>query len=156
MSEANIISLAVWDVSLPVVAGEMFAIKVGAKAADARALAGRGIAVSDASGAMVASGTLGDAPWLGTEALYWAALDVPAPAMPQVTAFQVRRVDAPGEAEAVVMVFTVVAAAEAEHSLTVKITERDTAKPLADVEVRLGPPMHAPTNWPRRTARVQK
>ncbi len=139
VSEANIISLAVWDAAVPVVAGETFAIKVGAKAADAHALAGLRIAVSDASGAMVASGTLGDAPWPGTEALYWLALSVSAPAMPQVTAYQVQLVDAPDEAEVVATAFTVVAATKPEHSVAVNITERDTAKPLADVEVRLGP-----------------
>ena len=145
VSEANSISLAVWDAALPVVAGEPFAIKVGAKAADARVLAGCHIAVSDASGAMVASGTLGDKPWPGTEALYWLALDVPAPAMPQVAAYQVRLVDASGETEAVATEFTVVAAAKPEHSVAVSITERDTLKPLADVEVRLGP-FHARTD----------
>ena len=145
VSEANSISLAVWDAPVPVVAGETFAIKVGAKAADARALTGCGIAVSDASGAMVASGNLGDAPWPGTEALYWLALSVPAPATPQLAAYEVRLVDAPGEAEAAATAFTVVAAARPEHSVAVKITERDTSKPLADVEVRLGP-FHARTD----------
>ena len=145
VSEAYAISLAVWDAPVPVVAGETFAIKVGAKAADARALAGCRIAVSDASGAMVASGTLGDSPWPGTEALYWLALDVPAPAAPQVAAYEVRLVDAPGEAGAAATAFCVVAAAKPEHSLAVEITERDTLKPLANVEVRLGS-FHARTD----------
>ncbi len=144
VSEATAISLAVWDAAVPVVAGETFAVKVGAKAADARALAGRHIAVSDASGAVVASGDLGEAPWPGTEALYWLALDVPAPAAPQVAAYEVRLADTPGEAEAAATAFTVVAAARPEHNVAVKITERDTSKPLADVEVRLGP-FHART-----------
>ena len=145
VSEANTISLAVWDAALPVVAGDMFAIKVGAKAADARALAGCRIAVSDRNGATVASGMLGDAPWPGTEALYWLALSVPAPAAPQVAAYQVRLVDVPGATEAVATAFSVVAAAGPEHSLAVKVTERDTSEPLANVEVRLGP-FHARTD----------
>ena len=49
MNEANAISLAVWDAALPVVTGETFAIKVGAKAADARTLAGCRIAVPASS-----------------------------------------------------------------------------------------------------------
>ena len=64
---------------MPVVAGEKFAIKVGAKSSSGRALAGGRVEVSDAQGAVVASATLGDAPWPGTEALYWTALEVPAP-----------------------------------------------------------------------------
>jgi hypothetical protein len=145
MSEANIISLAVWDAPVPVVAGEPFALKVGAKAADARTLAGLRIAASDASGSVVASGTLGDAPWPGTEALYWAELSVPAPAAPQVAAYQVRLTAARGEAQAAATEFTVVAAAKPEHRVAVTITDRDTSKPLANVEVRLGP-FHARTD----------
>ncbi len=64
---------------MPVVAGETFSIKVGAKSASGRALAGVSRSATR-SGAVVASGTLGEAPWPETEALYWTALDVPAPA----------------------------------------------------------------------------
>ena len=75
---------------MPVVAGERFTIKVGAKSASARALAGGRVEVCDATGTVVASGALGDAPWPGTEALYWTALDVPAPARPTVAEYAVR------------------------------------------------------------------
>ena len=80
MSNQETISLAVWDVPMPAVAGETFSIKVGAKSSSGRALAGGRVEVSDAKGAVVASGALGGAPWADTEALYWTALDVPAPA----------------------------------------------------------------------------
>ena len=92
---SNTISLAVWDVPMPVVAGEKFSIKVGAKSASGRALAGCRVEVSDAAGTVVASGTLGDKPWPGTEALYWTALDVPAPAQQQLAEYAVRFIPAP-------------------------------------------------------------
>lgn len=141
MSDQNKTSLAVWDVPMPVVAGERFSIKAGAKSASKAKLAGTRIEVNDAAGAVVASATLGEAPLAGTEALYWATLDVPAPAKPQAAEYSVRLVSD----EAIATRFSVVAAAKPEHRLSVKVTERDTAEALAGVEIRLGP-FHARTD----------
>ena len=140
-------SLAVWDVPMPVIAGERFAIKVGAKSVSGRALAGFRVEVSDAAGAVVAIGTLGDAPFAGTEALYWTAFQVPAPAEEQLADYSVRLIPRPGEpaAEAVASRFSVAVAAKPEHKLHVKITERDTAAALGGVEIRLGS-FHARTD----------
>ncbi|HZD90928.1 MAG TPA: hypothetical protein VE224_12570, partial [Pseudolabrys sp.] len=136
VNDARTISLAVWEAPMPVLAGGTFSVKVGARAADGRALTGREIAVSDANGVTVAAGRLGAAPWPGTEALYWVELNMPAPAAPQVATFQVRSA---GEAYALATEFTVIAAGKPAHSVAVTITDRDTAEPLAAVEVRLGP-----------------
>src|SRR5205814_4776907 len=87
---SNTISLAVWDVPMPVVASEKFSIKVGAKTMPGHALAGCRIEVSDSSGAVVATGRLGEAPWPETEALYWAALDIPAPTQQRFAEYAVR------------------------------------------------------------------
>jgi hypothetical protein len=134
------ISLAVWDVPMPVVASEKFPIKVGAKSASGRALAGCRIEVSDANGAVVATGTLGDAPWPETEALYWAALNVPARGQQQFTEYAVRFMPDSGEPahDAMATRFSVAATAKPEHKLTVKVTEQTTAAALGDVEIRLG------------------
>jgi len=141
VNDKDTISLAVWDVPMPVVAGEKFWIKVGAKSAAKRKLAGCCVEVSNAAGTVVASGTLGDAPLAGTEALYWTTLDVPAPAKSQVAEYFVRLVSD----EAIATQFSVSAAAKPEHRLSVKITELDTAEALAGVEIRLGP-FHARTD----------
>ena len=124
-------SLAVWDVPMPAIAGEKFAIKVGAKGASGR------VEVIDSAGAVVASGAIGDAPWPGTEALRWVALELPAPKT-EITRYTVRC----GTSETW---FSVVAASKPEHTLTVQITERDTKEALAGVEIRLGP-FHARTD----------
>jgi len=50
---SNTISLAVWDVPMPVVTGEKFPIKVGVKSASGRAPVGGRVEVSDAAGAVV-------------------------------------------------------------------------------------------------------
>ena len=134
------ISLAVWDVPMPVVAGERFSIKVGAKSTSGRALAGCRVEVSDSTGAVVATGTLGETPWRETEALYWTALDVPAPAQRQFAEYAVRLIPDPGEPthEAVATRFSVTATAKPEHKLIVKVTEQTTAAALEGVEIRLG------------------
>jgi hypothetical protein len=145
VSSGQTISLAVWDVPLPVVAGERFSIKVGAKSGSGLALAGGRVEVSDAAGAVVASGALGDAPLAGTEALYWVALDVPAPREPDVAEYAVRFVPGDAAHHAVASRFTVAAAAKPTHTLTVTITERDSKEALGGVEIRVGP-FHARTD----------
>jgi hypothetical protein len=124
-------SLAVWDVPMPVVAGEPFAIKVGAKGASGR------VAVIDSAGAVVASGALGDAAWPGTEALHWTALDVPAPRT-DAARYTVR-------CEGAETWFSVAVAVKPECTLTVQVTERDSKEALGGVEIRLGP-FHARTD----------
>ena len=126
MTEKDTISLAVWDVPMPVEAGGTFSIKVGAKA-----VAGTKVEVADASGKVVTTGTLGDEPFAGTKALLWTTLDVPSPTKADVADYMVRAGDAETR-------FSVAAAAKPEHTLTVTITERDTSEALGGVEIRLG------------------
>jgi hypothetical protein len=123
---------------MPVVAGERFAIKVGVKSALGGTLAGGRVEVSDGSGAVVASGVLGDAPWPGTEALYWIELGVPAPARMETAKYTVRTSIAETW-------FSVTAAAKPDHKLTVQVTEKDSKAALNGVEIRLGP-FHARTD----------
>ncbi|MBX9845608.1 MAG: hypothetical protein K2Z80_27770 [Xanthobacteraceae bacterium] len=143
MSNADTISLAVWDVPVPVVAGEKFAIKVGAKASSGRALTGARVEVSDANGVVVASGALGGAPLAGTEALYWAALEVPAPRDRETADYTARLESA--SLDAVPTRFSVAVAARPAYTLTVTVTERDTKEALDGVEIRVGP-FHARTD----------
>jgi hypothetical protein len=131
MADAAAESLAVWDVPMPVVAGEMFSIKVGVTSA-----AGR-VEVCDSAGAVVASGTLNETVYPQT-ALYWTALDVPAPARPEVAKYMVRCAGAETW-------FSVIASAKPEHRLLVQVSERDSKAMLDGVEIRLGP-FHARTD----------
>ncbi len=62
-------SLAVWAVPSPVVMGENFAIKVGAKSSAGIALTGMTVEVCDEAGIIVARGRLGETPLPGTSAL---------------------------------------------------------------------------------------
>ena len=141
------ISLAVWDVPMPAVAGETFSIKVGAKSASGRTLAGGRVEVSDSTGAVIATGALGDAPLPETEALYWTTIDVPAPTQQQSTEYAVRLMPKSGEPahRAVATRFSVAATAKPGHTLTVKVTEQTSAAALDGVEIRLGS-FHARTD----------
>ena len=144
MADMNMTSLAVWDVPMPAVAGEKFSIKVGVKSAAGSSLAGGHVEVSDATGAVVASGKLGETPWPDTEALYWTELEMPAPVKQQVAEFAVRFVP-DRDHEAATSRFSVVTAAKPEHILTVKVAEQTTKAALEGVEIRLGP-FHARTD----------
>lgn len=117
-------SIAVWDVPMPVVAGETFAVKVGATAK------GTTIEVSDGSGA-VTSGSVGGTPWPGTDGLCWTELRIPAPKM-GVARYTVRC----GAAETW---FSVIAAAKPTCTVSVQVTEQDSKAALDGVEIRLGP-----------------
>src|SRR3954470_11760706 len=81
-------SLAVWDIPTPA-AGERFCIKVGAKSSAGSAFGGRPVEVLDGE-AVVAIGRLGDTPWPGTDALFWAEIELQAPDQPGFMAFSVR------------------------------------------------------------------
>ena len=142
MTDKDTISLAVWDVPMPAVAGDKFAIKIGAKSSSKRKLAGTRVEVLDTAGAVVASATLGDTPLPGTEALYWTALDGPAPRDRAVADYSVRL--APENEAAVPTRFSISIAAKPAYRLTVTVTERDSKEALDGVEIRVGP-FHART-----------
>jgi len=135
---AQTISLAVWDVPMPVVAGGTFQIKVGATTPSGR------VEIADSSGAVVASGALGSTPWAGSEALHWVVLELPAPAQVGVARYSAR-------CAGVETWFSVVAAARPEHTLTVQVTEQASKAVLDNVEIRLGP-FHARTDKTGRAA----
>jgi hypothetical protein len=131
-------SLAVWEIPTAA-AGDRFAVKIGAKSSGGCALGGCRIEVRDAAGAVVASGRLGDAPWPGTDALFWTEAGLRAPAEPGLAAFSVRfdAADAGEPHRDAASAFNVTVAAAPEHSLTVTVMTNGT--PLNDAIVRLGP-----------------
>jgi hypothetical protein len=130
-------SLAVWDIPSPA-AGEWFSIKVGAKSSVGGALGARRIEVLDGE-AVVADARLGDAPWPGTDALFWAEVELHAPDQPGLVTLSVRfdaaELDEPHEGAS--SPFKVSVVAKPEHTLTVKVVADGV--PVEDAIVRLGP-----------------
>lgn len=133
-------SLAVWDILSPVVMGQRFAIKVGAKSAancDLRAL---DVAVHDRTGAVAARGCLQDSPWPGTTALYWTEVELTAPDSEGLNTWSVRFA-ADGLAlphDGAAAEFSAAVVRPPEHRLTVKVIAQDSKAPIEDVQVRLG------------------
>jgi hypothetical protein len=132
-------SLAVWDIPSPVVTGERFAIKVGAKSSAGTALGGTRIEICDEAGAMLAQGCLAEAPLPGTSALYWVEIGLLA-AAPGLHALAAR-FSPDGlalEHAGARYRFDVVVVPPPEHRLTVRVIERESATPIDDAQVRLG------------------
>jgi len=133
-------SLAVWAVPSPVVMGERFTVKVGAKSSAACELKGKDIVVSDQSGAVIARGSLGETPWPGTSALYWTEMELPAPAREGMfwcaVNFAATELEAPHDGSS--SQFSVAIVKPPEHRLTVKVLEKDSKAPIEDAQIRLG------------------
>jgi hypothetical protein len=141
VAEPHTITLAVWAIPEAVAAGERFTIKVGARSSAGTSLAGGRIELRDASGAVIACSCLGAAVWPGTSALFWADVELRAPAAPGRHAlsahFDSGEMDPPhGDAS---FRFDVTVVEPPEHTVTVKVAEKGTAAPVADAQLRLGP-----------------
>lgn len=134
------ITLAVWGMPDAVPAGERFAVKVGAKSSAGCVLCGGRVEVRDAAGAVVTSGRLGESPWPGTDALYWADVTLPAPAAPGRLAlsaqFDASEIDPPHRGAS--SPFSVTIVERPEHTLTVMVIARGDGTPIEDVQIRLG------------------
>jgi hypothetical protein len=133
-------SLAVWAIPSPVVMGERFEIKVGAKSSAGIALTGATVEVCDEADVVVARGRLGEAPLPGTSALYWSEITLLAPATEGMYACAVRfapaDLDLPHECAS--STFSVAIVRPPQHRLTIKVIEKATSAPIADVQLRLG------------------
>jgi hypothetical protein len=134
-------SLAVWAIPDVAVIGEAFTVKAGVKCADGCALHGQRIDIVDADGKAVTSGQAGDTPWSGTAALYWADLAVPAPPDPGMLTLSAQ-VEAQASAlahDGAASAFTLAVVRPPEHTLTMTVTVTESATPVANADVRLGP-----------------
>ena len=134
-------SLAVWDIPSPIVKGERFTIKVGAKSAANAELKGLEIAVSDSSDKVAARGRLRDTLWPGTSALYWDEVALTAPTAEGLSKWSVRFAaeDLALPHDGTAAEFSAMVARPPEHRLTVKVVEQKSKAPITDVQIRLGP-----------------
>jgi hypothetical protein len=130
--------LAVWDLASPVVAGRRAALKVGAACSRGCDLRGTAIAVLTETGRKVGSGTLGPTPWPGTNALYWAELDVAAPDTEGTYSWALQATAPEPPHERVSSRLCFVAVNPPEHRVTIKVVERQTGAPVDAVELRFG------------------
>jgi hypothetical protein len=120
--------------------GNPFKIKVGARSSGACELQGAQVEIQDETGARIGVGTLGDTPWMETGALYWTEVDLTAPMKEGVVSWSARFAPAalkiPHDGSAAEFSFATVR--PPEHSVTVRVIEKDTGIPIANAQVRVG------------------
>jgi hypothetical protein len=133
-------SLAVWDLPAHVVAGERFTIKVGAKSSADCRLEGQEIEICNETGAVAGRATLQDSPWPGTTGLYWTQVELVAPANDGLSSWSARFAPAGLESahDETSSQFHVAVVRPPEHTISVKVIEKESATPVGGVQVRLG------------------
>ena len=133
-------SLAVWGVPSPIVMGHPFRIQVGATCSSGCDLKGKEIEICDDTGASIALGKLGETPLDGTRALYWTEVDLVAPMIEGSTSRSVRfaptELRLPHGGASARLGFETVR--PPQHSVAVKVVQKDAGTPVEDAQVRLG------------------
>ena len=138
-------SLTAWGVPSPTPAGNALHVRVGVRCGSGCGLGGARVAVCDETGATVGDGILGETPWPDTGALYWAAVDVRAPAAEGVHAWTAVLADAGTDLphDGAPAPFGFRTGKACEHCAAVRVIDATSRTPVADVEVRVGPYMAA-------------
>jgi hypothetical protein len=117
-----------------------FHIHVGATCSAGCNLSGREIHVCDETGASIARGRLGETPLEGTRALYWTEVELVAPAREGATSrsitFAPTEVSLPHGTASAGFGFETVK--PPQHSVAVKVVDKDAGAPVEDAQVRLG------------------
>ena len=131
------ISLAVWDLTSPVVIGRRPTLKVGLSCTSGCNLWNTTVEVYNEAGQRIGSGRLGSEPWQETVALYWAEVDLVAPEHEGDMSLHVRVTPTPPHADAMSTV-TFVVSRPPEHFVTLHAVDKTTGAPLAGVALRLG------------------
>ena len=133
-------SAAVWDVPSPVAIRSRFRVKVGISCSASCRLTGRLVDVRDETGTTIGEGRLGEQPWPGTRALYWAELELTAPATDGLTVW-VLTFPAAGMAAAhadASMPFSFKTDRPPAHRVTITVTAAETGAPIAGADVGVG------------------
>ena len=134
-------SLTAWGVPSPAPAGSAQHVKVGVRCGSGCGLGGARVAVCDETGATVGGGILGETPWPDTGALYWAAVEVRAPAAEGVHAWTAVLADAGTDLphDGAPAAFGFRTGKACEHCAAVRVMDAASRTPVAGVEVRVGP-----------------
>ncbi len=140
-AEPHATSMAVWDVPSPVLVDTRLAIKIGVSCSARCNLAGAEVEVYDHQGAKVASGVLGNEPWLGSGSLYWTQVEPEAPSTAEYYDWTARFPQTESEPSHIGAShrFGFRAVNPPEHTVTLEVTEKDTNAPIADAQIFLHP-----------------
>lgn len=135
------ISVAVWDIPSPIAVDNDFKIKVGIKCSANCVLAGRKIDVLGHKGIKVSEGILGDVPWTGSTALWWAEVQLKSPDTTGYYTWDVKfpKPDLESAHEEASYTFGFRTVMPPEHLVTVEVIDKDTKAPIKGAHVILHP-----------------
>ena len=139
--EPHAVELTVWDVPSTTVAGERFAVSVGARCSAGCDLAGRELSLFDQKGYVVGTVKLGHDVWPGTEALYFAEVEARAPLEAgshqweaKIAGWDAELPHAPGSFPLIVRVVT-----SPDCEVTVRAVDREKQTPIKGARVVMHP-----------------
>lgn len=140
-AKAHSTRLLVWDVPTAIEAGRRFGAKIGVKCSSGCDMTGRGVEIVDAAGAVQASDTLSGDLWPGSDGLYRAEFDLPAPDKAEQQQWQARVLPAEGRYhhEAMTSAFNVRTVPPAEYTVRIEAVDRETEAPLPNMSVVMHP-----------------
>ena len=125
-------NLTVWDVPSAIAAGERFKFAVGARCPEGGDLSGHELSIFDHEGSLAGTVQLGHDVCPGTEALYFAEVEVQAPLEAGSHRWEAKIGD-----DSLPLVVRVVTAPECE--VTVKAVDRETQAPIEGARVVMHP-----------------
>lgn len=138
---AHAVELTVWDVPTTIVAGERFAVSVGARCSAGCDLGGRELSLFDQKGLRAGTVKLGHDVCTGTEALYFAQIEVSAPLEAGSHPWQAKiagwEAKLPHTAGSFPLMVRVVPTPDCE--VTVKAVDREKQMPIAGARVVMHP-----------------
>jgi hypothetical protein len=132
-------SVAVWDMPSPVVAGRPFSIKTGVRCSSGCPLTNLVIVVANEEGIEAASARLGDSPWPGTAALHWTSVALQGPARTGEHTWHIRALGAGDRLhDTISSIFRFSVAPPPDHQVSVRTIDGQTRAGIGEVEIRLG------------------
>src|SRR5262245_19724083 len=139
--DEHALELNVWDAPPTTVAGEHFAVSVGARCSAGCDLGGRELSLFDQEGSLVRAVKLGHDVWPGTEALYFAKVEARAPLKAgshqweaKIAGWDAELPHAPTSLPLIVRAVT-----SADCEVTVKAVDREKQNPIAGARVVMHP-----------------
>ena len=139
--DAHAVELTVWNVPPTAVAGERLVVSVGAKCSGGCNLGGRELSIFDANGAVAGAGKLGHDVCHGTEALYFAQVEVSAPLDVDSHPWQAKIAGWEGELPHVSASFplTIRVVPTPDCEVTIKAVDREKQTPIAGARIVMHP-----------------
>lgn len=132
------ISLAVWGMPFPAIAGERVNVKVGARCNNDCTLEGLPIRIQNEQNEVVASSVLGSDFWPSSKGLYWTDLNFEVPNEAKSYTYTAL-IDASEKHETAETKLSFLASPMPQHKLEVVVIDRNTKKAIPSATVSLHP-----------------